>query len=222
MDLRFSQFEIITAAGSGILCLFFICVFSEVSAIENTISVQVNEAVASPDLYWSSAEVSGQRVTLTGTAPDVPAKRAAQARAWSVTGVSSLTNQIQVIGEAGNCQRQLNDYAAREPIRFKTGKAALADSSLHTLGMHAMLVRKCTSMVQVAGHTDDRGDAEVNLRLSQRRAEVVAKHLVRHGVNPEKVRAVGYGETQPVAENTTSQGRKLNRRIEFRVFGETS
>ena len=76
MDLRFSRFELITAAGTGILCLFFVCVFSEVPAIENTISMQVNEAVAGPDLYWSSAEVSGQRVTLTGTAPDVPAKRA--------------------------------------------------------------------------------------------------------------------------------------------------
>ena len=75
MDLRFSQFEIITSAGTGILCLFFVCVFSEVPAIENTISMRVNEAVAGPDLYWSSAEVSGQRVTLTGTAPDVPAKR---------------------------------------------------------------------------------------------------------------------------------------------------
>ena len=101
MDLRFSQFEITTAAGTGILCLFFVCVFSEVPAIENAISVQVNEAVAGPDLYWSSAEVSGQRVTLTGTAPDVPAKRAAQERALSVTGVSILTNDIQVIGEAG-------------------------------------------------------------------------------------------------------------------------
>ena len=113
MDLRFSQFEIITSAGTGILCLFFVCVFSEVPAIENTISMRVNEAVAGPDLYWSSAEVSGQRVTLTGTAPDVPAKRAAQERALSVTGVSSLTNDIQVIGEAGECQRQLQDYATR-------------------------------------------------------------------------------------------------------------
>ncbi len=222
MDLRFSQFEITTAAGTGILCLFFVCVFSEVPAIENAISVQVNEAVAGPDLYWSSAEVSGQRVTLTGTAPDVPAKRAAQERALSVTGVTSLINDIQVIGEAGECQRQLQDYATRAPIRFKPGKAAVADASLHTLSMHAMLVRKCTSMVEIAGHTDDRGDAEVNLRLSRRRAEVVAKHLVRHGVNPEKVRAVGYGETQPVARNTTSQGRRLNRRIEFRVLGGTA
>ena len=63
---------------------------------------------------------------------------------------------------------------------------------------------------------------EMNLRLSQRRADAVAKHMVRHGVDAQMLRAVGYGETQPIAQNGTDAGRKLNRRIEFRVLGGTA
>lgn len=222
MDFRFSQFEILTGAGTALLCLFFISVFTEASAIENTIAASVTTRVDSDDLYWSSVEVSGQQVTLSGAAPDVPAKRAAEARALTVAGVTSVTNDIEVIGEAGTCQSQLNDYLAKETINFKVGKADVADASYHTLGMLAMIVRTCDTSVEIAGHTDNRGDAEVNLHLSQRRAEVVAKHLARHGVDPLRLRPKGYGESQPVADNSTDAGRKLNRRIEFRVLGGTA
>ena len=222
MDLRFSQFEILTGAGTLIVCLFFICVFSEVSAIENSISTQVSEAVESPDLYWAGAEVRGQYVVLTGAAPDVPAREAAARRALAVAGVSGLDNNIVVIGEAGDCQAQLNDYAQEQPIRFRSGQAVIADSSMQALAMYAMMVRKCGFAIEVAGHTDAQGDSEINKRLSQRRADEVAKHLVRHGVAPEKIRAMGYGESQPVAGNDTDKGRKLNRRIEFRVIGDTA
>ena len=189
MDFRFSQFEILTGAGTILFCLFFICVFSEVSAIENAIATEVTGEVDSDDLYWSSVEVDGQAVTLSGAAPDVPAKRSAEVRAWAVAGVTSIDNGIQVIGETGTCQQQLNDYLAKETVKFKTGKADVADDSYQVLGMLAMIVRSCDTQIEIAGHTDDRGDAEVNLLLSKRRAEVVAKHMVRHGVNPGQLNA---------------------------------
>ena len=222
MDLRFSQFEILTGAGTALVCLFFICVFSEVSSIEDTLAAEVTAQVESDDLYWSSVELNGQHVLLSGAAPDVPAKRAAARRAGSVPGVVSIENAIQVIGETGTCQQQLNDYLTKEQIQFKSGKADVAESSYQALSMLAMIVRTCDTVVEIAGHTDDQGDAEVNQYLSQRRAEVVAKHLVRHGVDPNQLRAKGYGEAQPIAQNTTEDGRKLNRRIEFRVLGGTA
>ena len=219
MDFRFSQFEILTGAGTLVLCVFFVCVFAEVSGIENTIASEVTDAVESPDLYWSAVEVSGQSVTLTGAAPDVPAKRAAQRRAEAISGVGGVLNNIQVIGEAGTCQTQLNNYLEKETISFKSGRADIADSSFNALGMLAMIVRSCDAPIEIAGHTDDRGDAEINLRLSQRRADRVAKHMVSHGVDARQIRAVGYGENQPISDNGTDAGRKLNRRIEFRVLG---
>lgn len=222
MDFRFSQFEILTGAGTALVCLFFICVFSEVSAIEDAIATEVTASVDADELYWSSVEVQGQTVLISGAAPDVPAKRAAEQRAWSVPGVTAVANTIEVIGESGTCQQQLNDYLAKESIQFKTGKADVSEQSYQTISMLAMIVRTCDTLVEVAGHTDDRGDAEVNLHLSKRRAEVVAKHLVRHGVDPQRLRANGYGESQPIAENSSADGRKLNRRIELRVLGGTA
>ncbi len=222
MDFRFSQFEILTGAGTALVCLFFICVFSEVSAIEDAIAAEVTASVDADDLYWSSVEVNGQSVVIGGAAPDIPARSDAETRAWSVPGVTSVENTIEVIGESGSCQQQLNDYLARESIHFKTGKADVLEKSYQAIGMLAMIIRTCDTVVEVAGHTDGRGDAEVNRHLSQRRAEVVAKHLVRHGVDPNRLRANGYGESQPVAENSTEQGRTLNRRIEFRVLGGTA
>ncbi len=222
MDLRFSQFEILTSAGAALLCLFFVCVFSEASAIENAIGAEVTSQVDSDDLYWSGVEVNGQHVMLTGAAPDVPAKRAAEKRALAVAGVTSVENTIEVIGEKGTCQQQLNDYLAKEKIQFKTGKADVAESSYQTLSMLAMIVRTCDTVVEIAGHTDNLGDAQINQVLSERRAQVVAKHLVRHGVEPSMLRSKGYGEVQPIAQNSTEAGRKLNRRIEFRVLGGTA
>lgn len=222
MDFRFSQFEILTGAGTLLVCLFFVCIFTEVSALENAIGAQVTAQVESNDLYWSSVEVDGQSITLSGAAPDVPAKRAAEERARAVSGVVALENNIQVIGEAGSCQQQLDDYLAKQPIEFKKGKADVAESSFHSLGMLAMIVRSCDTQIEIASHTDDRGDAAVNLYLSKRRAEVVTKHLVRHGVSSTQVRAKGYGESQPIAANDGQAGREKNRRIEFRVLGGTA
>lgn len=205
-----------------VVCLFFVCVFSEASAIENAIGSEVTASVASNDLYWSSVEVSGQSVVLTGSAPDAQARLAAERRAAGVAGVSGVENQIEVIGEAGSCQEQIDTYLRKERMTFKPGKAEIADSSMHMLGMLAMIVRTCPNPMEIAAHTDGQGDAEINLALSQRRADVVARHLVRHGVMPQKIRAVGYGESQPVGDNATEDGRRDNRRIELRVLGEVS
>ncbi len=72
--------------------------------------------------------------------------------------------------------------------------------------------------VEIAGHSDSRGDADYNQFLSQRRAEAVASRLTDvFGIDPERVEAVGYGEEQPIASNTTAEGRAANRRVEARI-----
>ena len=222
MDFRFSQFEIFTGLATALLCLYFIAVFSEVGSIEDQLSTEISQALEGQDLYWSGVEVDGQQVVLTGAVPDVPAQRATVAAVKQVFGVVSVDNQLKVIGETGTCQTQIDTYLGQEKVRFKTGKAQLAQDSFHTLDMLAMILRKCDTTIEIAGHTDAKGDAEVNLVLSQRRAEVVSKRLVQLGVHPNQLRAVGYGENQPIADNASEEGRAQNRRIEFRVLGETA
>ena len=221
-DFRFSQFEILTGAGTLILCLFFVSVFTEASAIENDVAQRVTTAVKSDDLYWSGVEASGQSIVLSGSAPDEPARSSAFERARAVEGVSGIDNQIKIIGADGTCQSRLNEYQAADEIRFKSGKADLVDASINTISMLAMIVRSCATPVEIAGHTDSKGDAAVNQKLSQRRADKVARYLANHGVSGDQIVARGYGELQPIADNNTSEGRQSNRRIEFRVLGDAS
>lgn len=69
--------------------------------------------------------------------------------------------------------------------------------------------------VELAGHTNSIGGDEWNLHLSQERADTVKAWLVRHGVQPSQLAAVGFGERYPVADNRTAKGRAQNDRVEF-------
>ena len=72
--------------------------------------------------------------------------------------------------------------------------------------------------VELAGHTDARGSEAYNQTLSQARAEAVKRYLVGKGIAADRMQAVGYGESKPVADNNTEDGRELNRRTELTVL----
>lgn len=72
--------------------------------------------------------------------------------------------------------------------------------------------------VVVAGHTDSVGDDNINLDLSQRRAQSVMNYLISQGIQAQRMNAVGYGESEPITSNDTQEGRAKNRRIEFAVI----
>ena len=73
-------------------------------------------------------------------------------------------------------------------------------------------------LVEVAGHTDSDGNDNFNLELSQRRVEAVLQYLVARGVAPERLVAKGYGESRPVANNRSPDGKAKNRRVEFQIL----
>jgi outer membrane protein OmpA-like peptidoglycan-associated protein/uncharacterized protein YidB (DUF937 family) len=76
---------------------------------------------------------------------------------------------------------------------------------------------KAGHVLEIAGYTDNTGDAALNLALSQKRAEAVREALVKYGVDPDTLVAKGYGDADPVASNDTAEGRLKNRRIEYHV-----
>ena len=69
----------------------------------------------------------------------------------------------------------------------------------------------------IEGHTDSSGDAAFNQQLSEDRAEAVKAEAVANGANPDKIKTVGYGESKPIADNSTREGRAQNRRVEIKV-----
>ena len=104
-----------------------------------------------------------------------------------------------------------------ENIRFEFNSARLTPSAEVALDRVVQALRsQPNSQVEVAGHTDSRGNDSYNMRLSRQRAESVRGYLVRGGINANRISAQGYGETQPVASNDTDAGRAQNRRVEMR------
>jgi len=69
----------------------------------------------------------------------------------------------------------------------------------------------------IAGHTDSTGSEVYNQQLSERRAEVVKNALAGNGVNPNRIRTIGFGESKPIADNSSEAGRQLNRRVEITI-----
>lgn len=75
-------------------------------------------------------------------------------------------------------------------------------------------------LLRIAGHTDDQGNDDANLILSHKRAQATKTYLMQHGIAESRLDAIGYGETKPVADNTTNEGRAQNRRVEFDIIFE--
>ena len=102
---------------------------------------------------------------------------------------------------------------------FETGKATLQPESYKVIDeLVDYLKRKDDEKVEIGGHTDNVGKAEANLILSTNRANTVRAYLLTKGIAPDRVTAKGYGMTMPVAENTTAEGRALNRRTEVKII----
>jgi outer membrane protein OmpA-like peptidoglycan-associated protein len=104
-------------------------------------------------------------------------------------------------------------------VNFVTNSTKLLKNSEQVLQRaYLALAANPNLKVQVIGHTDNRGGAATNKRLSLRRAQTVKTWLVRAGIAPSRLTAIGRGQSEPIDTNTTPEGRANNRRIEFRVL----
>ena len=113
---------------------------------------------------------------------------------------------------------------ALQGIQFETGKAIIKPTSYAILDQIAkVLSDNPTYLVEVRGHTDNVGNSESNMQLSDRRAAAVHDYLVGKGISLKRLTSKGYGDTKPVSSNKTAKGKALNRRVEFVVtFEETT
>ncbi len=112
------------------------------------------------------------------------------------------------------CQARLAELSAHNAILFQSGAAIIAASAAAELDAFAQALMLCPDgVVEVEGHTDSDGDDQRNMALSVARAEAVVNALIERGVSPDRLYAIGYGETQPIADNGTAEGKSRNRRI---------
>ncbi len=104
-------------------------------------------------------------------------------------------------------------------INFDFDKSAIKPEFVPVLDEAARLLKERADVreVIIEGHTCWIGTEKYNQGLSERRAKAVRDYLVSQGVNPAELTTVGYGETRPVADNKTRDGRRMNRRVEFKI-----
>jgi OmpA-OmpF porin, OOP family len=130
-----------------------------------------------------------------------------------------VNDQISVAAApVANLQNRLNDLLINRVIEFQSADDTLTEKGKALLDEALPIIRESKQgEIEIAGHTDSRGDPTFNQELSQARAETVRSYLVAKGVDANRLKAVGYGPSRPIADNSTTQGQKKNRRIEFSV-----
>jgi len=117
------------------------------------------------------------------------------------------------------CVDAINAILDAEKITFAPGSADIESNARGSIDRIAEVMRDCTEVpMEIGGHTDSQGRETMNEQLSQRRADAVLAALLSRRVLTGNLTAKGYGETEPIADNDTEEGREANRRIAFRLL----
>ena len=135
-----------------------------------------------------------------------------------VTYIEKL-DSIAALPTPDECEAEIAAIVAISKITFEPGSATINASALGTMDDIAEILRQCGDLkLEVQGHTDSQGREEMNLNLSQARAQSVLNELRARRVLTSTYTAKGYGEINPIADNKEEAGREANRRIEFRLL----
>jgi len=134
------------------------------------------------------------------------------------TIVTEKQMQQEVAADASSLGDEINKsgHVAVYGIQFDTGKATIQPDSEKILGEIVKLLQDNADLkLRVEGHTDNQGSAAANQTLSERRAQAVVTWVVGHGISAGRLTAKGLGQTQPVGDNSSEEGRAKNRRVEL-------
>ncbi|MGW7686205.1 channel-forming protein ArfA/OmpATb [Kribbella sp. NPDC054772] len=189
---------------------------SAVSALLRALAIGTGDA---------SVRYDGDTITLSGQVPDQATKATVGRAAAKAVPGAVVADQLKLPAPAKPAVSEpcrtfptrLAEFSRQYKINFLSGTAIVNDASKPSVIRAAALLKSCTTArVELAGHTDDLGSPATSLPLSERRAAAVKTQLVKLGVNPNRILANGYGESFPIASNTTGTGRIANRRVEIR------
>lgn len=163
------------------------------------------------NLLDGRASLVGSDLSLSGRTPSAAAL---DTLTGSVSGLSNVNGTADLTVDAATVVRNID----LDGVEFESGTANLTGESQAILDEAAATLQEFTDInVEVAGHTDSQGDDASNQTLSQARAESVVAYLVDAGVSASQLTPTGYGESQPIADNDTADGRQTNRRVELVV-----
>lgn len=181
--------------------------------------LQQVERMLTPSLksiHKGQLNIDGANFTMRGQVADEATK--SRLGAESMAGLKPtyrLTNNLHV---GASEQKVLDDTLADRIIEFESGSAVLTAEGMKILDEMAGAIQKVgAQQLEIIGHTDSSGNRGNNIALSERRAQAVKEYLMNKGIAENAMKTKGMGPDQPIASNDTADGRKRNRRIEFRL-----
>ncbi len=178
--------------------------------------------LSSNTLGDAKGKVGDTVLSISGTAFTELGKSSVEALVAGAGGTAEIT--VAAAKSVAEVQENLATILARSGIQFDTNSAVIKADSIPILdNAVASITREFAAFpninIEVAGHTDNVGQAAANQQLSQSRAQAVLDYLGSKGVDAKRLTAKGYGATKPIADNKTEIARATNRRIEFTVSG---
>ena len=194
---------------------------------------------ATPAAQAPPAASTAEQTPAAAPAAQAPAASTAEQAPASAPAAQAPGASVGQAGDAGAAanDKATNELASLKPgfipkdlitalndsvINFPTGSAEVPASITRFLENAASDLKQVPKgyVLEIAGYTDNTGDAAINLELSQRRADAVRDALIKAGADPDILLAKGYGSADPIASNDTPEGRLRNRRIEYHVVKE--
>ncbi|MGV3625844.1 MAG: putative Ig domain-containing protein [Archangium sp.] len=165
--------------------------------------IKKDEPVAAPPVVAVVAPAKVVEAAPPAVTEEAPVAPAPEPAAEAVPQVELKNDRIEIQGT----------------VHFESGRAVIGAASFMVLNEVASLLNAHPEVkrVRVEGHTDDRGGAAANLKLSTARAAAVREYLVKQGVAADRLTSKGFGQTQPVMSNETAAGREKNRRVMFTI-----
>lgn len=175
----------------------------------STVDLRVDRSVGT----GQTAVLSAGRLTVSGAVPSAPAGQEVLVTAAELVGPDKVVVALVVNPDVKESPTTGN-VVVQDNVLFAFGSAELLPAYTELLDLEARaLLAHPEAVIVVGAHTDSIGPEDYNLALSQERANAVRDHLVSNGVSPAQIVVEAKGESEPVADNATPEGRQLNRRV---------
>ena len=185
----------------------------------NQLSIQTANPTDAQQLAAKIQPLVKNMTVLTQTATNTATPVAVDSLAVISTGNSNAEKALAEINPDNIRALDIATALNMQIINFDTASTHIPEANKSILDQAAALMKRAPQVkLTVKGHTDAVGHAATNKTLSQKRAQAVVDYLVKQGVDPAQLQAVGYGQEQPIADNSTANGQFKNRRIEFEVL----
>ncbi len=172
-----------------------------------------------PETY-RRAVFAGGVIYLRGRVPSEEIGAAIVERASAVMGPENVINEYVIDPSVPFDPDAGAPLYVEDLVLFKSGSATIAPQFVPLLDLGMVLMTQNPQVtITVIGHTDTKGNETDNLVLSQERVQAVLNYWIGAGIDPARVTVIGKGEQAPLADNSTAEGRRINRRVEFIITG---